>query len=101
MKTTAIIYGSPEQRTNVTIEYDYYDVKKWYGDHQTIFIVYCRIIDPLPFKPTDLELDISLAIAEAKGEHPRNIRWECNVKYNVMPVPELDSFEGEPVMMFI
>lgn len=95
MKTTATLYGTPEQEVKAKIDFEYYQIKKWFGEASTIFVNFCKVETPLFFSPSDLKMDLEIAIAEAFGERPENIRLECEVEYSVKPAVELPVYETE------
>lgn len=102
MKTIALIYGTTEQEQTVRIEFEYIPVRKWFGDASTIFVNFCHVMDSLNFKPSDIITDVEVAIAQAIGEKPQDIRIECEVKHSVKPVTVIQispSYETE--MLFI
>lgn len=95
MKTTATIYGAPEQEVRVSIDYEGYGIKKFFGEASTFFVNFCKIETPLFFSPSDLKMDLEMAIAEAVGQDPNDIRLECEVEYMVKPAIELPVYETE------
>lgn len=96
MKTTCTIYGTPEQSKTVTVDFEFYPVRKWFGDRSTVFVNYCLVLDSIPFKPNDLEGDIGMVIAERLGERPEDIRFECEVQ-----VPNIITEVPITKMMFV
>lgn len=83
MTATAKVFGSsPEIVQNVTIQFEYYTVQKWFGDRSTVFVNFCKIEEQLHFRPTDLDIDLGIAIAEKLGERPEDIRIECDLLYS-------------------
>jgi hypothetical protein len=101
MKITSLVFGTEKQKQQVIIDFEYRPFQKWFGDDSTIFVNFCHVMDALNFRPTDLEGDLSIAIAEALGEHPKDIKFECNVKHSVRPVMILHIPSYETEMLFI
>lgn len=100
MKATAAIFGTEEQKQVVKFEYEYYPVSKWFSDDRMIFVNFCKIKESLAFSPSDIKTDLEIAIAEAIGERPQDIRFECEVEYSVKPVRIIEvSYTTE--MLFV
>jgi hypothetical protein len=92
MTTTSKVYGStPEVMQDVSIEFEYYRITKWFGEGCTVFVNYCKIKEQLYFKPTDLQVDLGLSIANALGEEPEDIRIECDVLYTQIKTSNLKA----------
>lgn len=86
MKTTALIYGTPEQEQSVRIDFEGYSIGDWFGDNCTYFVNYLKVLDPLNFRPSDINQDLTIAIAEALGMEPNDIRIDAEVKFKVKPL---------------
>jgi hypothetical protein len=101
MKTTALIYGTPEQEQTVQIEFEGYHVDKWFGDRSNFFVTYLKVLDDVNFQPSDVKCDLEIAIAEAMGMEVNDVKIECDIFYVFYPVitPLLPSYETE--MLFI
>lgn len=101
MKTTALIYGTPEQEQTVKVDFEGYHIDKWFGDRSNYFVTRLRVIDTLDFRPSDAKSDLEISIAEALGMEPNDIRIECDIFYSYKPVvvPIIPSYETE--MLFI
>jgi hypothetical protein len=101
MKTTALIYGTPEQEQTLRIEFEGYSIRKFFGD-ETYFCKYLKVLDSLNFRPSDINQDLTIAIADAVGMEPNDIRLDVDVKFTVKPlavIPIKTSYETE--MLFI
>jgi hypothetical protein len=101
MKTTALIYGTPEQEQTVKIYFEGYHIRKFFGD-ETYFCNSLKVLDSLNFRPSDINQDLTIAIADALGMEPNDIRLDVDVKFTVKPlavVPIVTSYETE--MLFI
>lgn len=85
MKTTALIYGTPEQEQTVAIEFEGYEIRKFFGN-ETYFCNYLKVLQPLNFRPSDICQDLTIAIAEALGMDPNDIRIDAEVKFTVKPL---------------
>lgn len=84
MKTTATIFAGPDQSQEVTVLFEGYKIRKWFGlERSTVFINLCEIVEPLDFMPSDIQTDIECAIAESQDERPEDVRFECLINYSV------------------
>lgn len=83
MKSTAKIYGSPEQEQIVNIEYEGYSVDKWFGDRSNYYVNFVKLSEPLKFRPSDLNQDLEFAIAEALSIPVCDVRIECQPEYQI------------------
>ena len=103
MKCTATIYGTPEQEQSVQLEFEHRSIGKWFSNERsTVFISWCRIKEALKFTPSDIFEDVSVAVAEALGERPEDIRIECDVEHSVKPaLPMIVEPLYELEMLFI
>lgn len=104
MRTSTItICGTPEESKEVKFQYEHYPVRKWLSDDRsTFFVNYVKILEPIPFQPSDLIEDLYHAVAEDLGEHPQDIRVDCDPEYSVKPVRTFilePSYKTE--MMFV
>lgn len=87
MKATGKIFGTPHQEQEVSFEFEYYPIRKWFSEERsTFFVNYLKLSETLNFQPTDIKTDLELAIAQALGEDEIDIRIECEIKYKVVPV---------------
>jgi hypothetical protein len=99
--TTANISGTPEQFQSAKIEVEFYKITKWFSEECTVFVTFCKVIDSLVFTPSNLNEDLEIAIAEALGEHPNDIRIECEVEFTVKPRKIITEKKYDTVMLFI
>jgi hypothetical protein len=91
MTTTSKVYGStPEVMQDVSIEFEYYRIPRWFNG-STVFVNFCKIKEQLFFKPTDLDVDLGISIAEALGARPEDIRIECDVLYTQIKTSNLKA----------
>lgn len=84
MTATAKVFGTPDQEKVVVIEFDYYPVKKWLSNDCNYFINFCEVTTPLEFNPTDLKMDLEIALAEHFGADPNDVKIECEISVNVL-----------------
>jgi hypothetical protein len=103
MKTTALIYGTPEQKQQVVIDFEGYPVRKWFDDEETFFCNSLKVLDSLNFRPSDINQDLTIAIADAVGMEPNDIRIDVDVKFTVKPlaVIQIKTEYETPEMLFI
>jgi hypothetical protein len=96
-KATITIWGTPEESIEVKFQYEYRPVRKFFGERSTIFVNYVKVLEPLPFAPSDLAEDLYHAVAEDLGEHPQDVKVECDpeftlkLKFIVEPKLNLES----------
>jgi hypothetical protein len=88
MTTTAKIFGTPDQEQEVSITFEYITIPKFLSEERlTYFVNFCKVHDRLDFRPSDIDQDIAVAVAQALGlVNERDIRIECEVKYSIKPV---------------
>jgi hypothetical protein len=86
-KTTrhlATIYGNEEDiKQEVEFTFEYYAVRKWFGERSTIFITSIEVLTPLNIESSDLQTDLEVRIAEILGERPEDIRTECLIEFKL------------------
>lgn len=79
MTTTAKIFGTPEQEQEVSITFEYITIPKFLSEERlTYFVNSCKVHDRLDFRPSDIDQDIAVAVAEAiKLMNENKARFEC------------------------
>lgn len=79
MKAYITLFGeTPEIFQKVQVEFEYKPLRRWFL-HDLFDVNYLKIESPLLIRPTDLEGDLLIGIAEAIGEHPADITIICEV----------------------
>jgi hypothetical protein len=84
-KANITIYGKTEDES-VTLPflYEYYEVTKWMSeDRSTTFVNYVKILEPIPFTPSGLTEDLTVAVAEDLGENPFDIRIDADPIFRI------------------
>jgi hypothetical protein len=84
MKCLAKIFQSPEESQEVMISFDAHKIKKFFGNKSTVFVRECNVIEPLTILPSDIQTDLTVAIAEIMMESENDIRFECLIEYQVV-----------------
>jgi hypothetical protein len=80
MKAYITLFGeTPEIFQKVQLEFEYKPLRRWFL-HDLFDVNFVRIEDMLLIRPTDLEEDLRIGIAEAIGEHPEDITIICEVE---------------------
>lgn len=79
MKAYITLFGeTPEIFQKVQIEFEYFRFKRFFL-HDLFDVNFVRIEDMLLIRPTDMDEDLKVGIAEAIGEHPADITIICEV----------------------
>lgn len=92
MTTSATIYGTPDQEMTIPIEFEYFLKKftdtdeegRWVIHVEQARVNFVRLLGSLEFEPSDITLDLEIAIAEKLGLEPQDVRIDCEVKYKVV-----------------
>lgn len=80
MKTlTGSIFGSGDDEQMVIIEIAYYHKPSFFSPYK-IIVNCCRIINMLTIKPSDLYIDVQLAIAQELGVEPGVIDIQSEIE---------------------
>lgn len=80
MKAYITLFGeTPEIFQKVQVEFEYVRFKRFFL-HDLFDVNFIRIEDLLLIRPTDLEGDLLIGIAEAIGEDPADITIICEVE---------------------
>jgi hypothetical protein len=83
-KHIATIYGSDQDiKQELEFTFEYYAVRKWFGERSTIFITSIEVLTPLNIESSDLQHDLEIRIAEILAEHPEDIRTECLIEFKL------------------
>lgn len=105
MKSKARIISIDDQEQIANIVFEYYSVGKWWGSGRYYHILEVTVVDDLKFVPSDLDLDLEVAFAEALGADPRDINMrDCIVTYQVtvpMDFEEVMESKEYNEMLFI
>lgn len=80
MKAYITLFGeTPEIFQKVQVEFEHRVLIRWFL-HDLFDVNYLKIESPLLIRPTDLEGDLLIGIAEAIGEEPSDITIICEVE---------------------
>ncbi len=94
-KCVATVFGTPDESQKLLIEYEYIQTGGFFSPAK-IEVNYCAVINLLQIKPSDLNEDLAVGIAEDLGVPPYAVRIECDVE-----IPNAVTQEPEPEMMFV
>lgn len=79
MKAYITLFGeTPEIFQKVQVEFEYKPLKRWFL-HDLIDVNFVCIKSPLLIRPTNMDEDLKVGIAEAIGEDPADITIICEV----------------------
>lgn len=93
-----IVQGTPDEQQNVTVDFEGYWVRKFFGNQSTFFCNYCAVLTPLNFSPRYLKDDLELSISEALGIDQGRVRMECEVEFTMFYVV-IESKITEPLFI--
>lgn len=86
----ASIFGKDEDDgQQVWMEFEYFTgwntPDKLVDADMNYHVDFCKLLTPLTVKPSDLVEDITVAVATALGEEPKNIYIECDIEVEHAP----------------